>query len=157
MAKTGPKPKPTALKQLEGNPGQRRLNEREPVPPADRPEPPDFLTADALAEWYRITDILDGMNLLSTADLATLAAYCTVYGRWVDAERKVQQYGAVMLSPNKQHPQKSAYLTVADHALEQLRKLAVEFGLTPSARSRVHVPNAQPADAFEAFLQSGPN
>ena len=28
----GRKPKPTALKKLEGNPGKRKLNTREPVP-----------------------------------------------------------------------------------------------------------------------------
>ena len=33
MAKTGRKPKPTALKRLEGNPGKRPLNAMEPVPP----------------------------------------------------------------------------------------------------------------------------
>lgn len=33
MAKTGRKPKPSALKRLEGNPGKRPLNELEPIPP----------------------------------------------------------------------------------------------------------------------------
>ena len=33
MATRGRKPKPTALKVLEGNPGKRPLNDREPVPP----------------------------------------------------------------------------------------------------------------------------
>ena len=33
MATRGRKPKPTALKVLEGNPGKRPLNENEPIPP----------------------------------------------------------------------------------------------------------------------------
>ena len=33
MATRGRKPKPTALKILEGNPGKRPLNENEPIPP----------------------------------------------------------------------------------------------------------------------------
>ena len=33
MAKRGRKPKPTALKKLEGNPGKRQMNEYEPLPP----------------------------------------------------------------------------------------------------------------------------
>ena len=28
----GRKPKPTALKELEGNPGKRKLNKKEPIP-----------------------------------------------------------------------------------------------------------------------------
>ena len=33
MATRGRKPKPTALKILEGNPGKRPINENEPIPP----------------------------------------------------------------------------------------------------------------------------
>lgn len=33
MAARGRKPKPTALKVLEGNPGKRPLNDHEPIPP----------------------------------------------------------------------------------------------------------------------------
>ena len=33
MAARGRKPKPTALKELEGNPGKRSLNPSEPKPP----------------------------------------------------------------------------------------------------------------------------
>ena len=34
----GRKPKPTALKKLEGNPGKRKLNTKEPVPAKGMPE-----------------------------------------------------------------------------------------------------------------------
>ena len=36
MAARGRKPKPTALKELEGNPGKRSLNPSEPKPPPAR-------------------------------------------------------------------------------------------------------------------------
>lgn len=32
MTMAGRKPKPTALKKLEGNPGKRKLNTKEPIP-----------------------------------------------------------------------------------------------------------------------------
>ena len=40
----GRKPKPTILKLVTGNPGKRRLNENEALPPVSeiRPEAPDF-------------------------------------------------------------------------------------------------------------------
>ena len=39
----GRKPKPTALKKLEGNPGKRKLNTKEPVPEKGMPDCPKWL------------------------------------------------------------------------------------------------------------------
>ena len=43
MATRGRKPKPTGIKQLEGNPGKRKLNEREPKPEKKAPSCPKWL------------------------------------------------------------------------------------------------------------------
>jgi P27 family predicted phage terminase small subunit len=152
----GRKPKPTTLKILEGNPGRRPLNDREPLAPAEVPECPDFLDEEARAEWFRMAKVLQDMGLLTRADRAALAAYCVVYSRWVTAERQVQRLGTIVKSPLKNFPMKSPYLTVADQALETMRKFMVEFGLTPSSRSRIRVPEAsRAADEFDAFLETG--
>ncbi len=152
----GRKPKPTLLKTLEGNPGKRPLNDREPIPPDGIPECPDFLTTEARAEWFRTAKVLKEMQLLTLADRSALAAYCTAYGRWVEAEKQVQKYGTIVKSPNKGFPMKSPYLTVADQALESMRKLMVEFGLTPSSRSRIKVPdNPDATDEFDLFIGAG--
>ena len=47
MATRGRKPKPTALKALEGNPGKRPLNEHEPMPPKATLRCPAWLEAEA--------------------------------------------------------------------------------------------------------------
>src|SRR5688572_8892567 len=152
----GRKPKPTVLKLIEGNPGKRRLNDREPVPPDGMPDPPEFLDAEARAEWDRTSQVLTEMGLLTKADRSALAAYCVAYSRWVQAEAQVAKYGTIVKSPEKGFPMKSPYLTVADQALEAMRKLMVEFGLTPSSRSRIRVPDGgQAADEFEAFVEAG--
>ena len=51
MATRGRKPKPTALKELEGNPGKRPLNDREPKPEKKAPPCPKWLNDDAKKEW----------------------------------------------------------------------------------------------------------
>ena len=74
--------------------------------------------------------------------------------RWVRAEMLVRKYGEIVKSPEKGFPMKSPYLTVADQALETMRKLMVEFGLTPSSRSRIRVPEqGDAASEFEQFLE----
>jgi P27 family predicted phage terminase small subunit len=78
------------------------------------------------------------------------------YGRWVEAERQVRKYGSIVKSPVKGFPMKSPYLSVADQAMEAMRKFMVEFGLTPSSRSRIRVPaGGDAADEFDVFLETG--
>ena len=50
----GRKPKPTALKKLEGNPGKRELNTKEPVPEKGMPDCPKWLLSEAKVEWNRL-------------------------------------------------------------------------------------------------------
>ena len=51
----GPAPKPTAIKELAGNPGKRPLNEHEPsVPvPSSSPYAPRYLCKEEQTEWRR--------------------------------------------------------------------------------------------------------
>jgi len=152
----GRKPRPTVLKLIEGNPGKRPLNHWEPLLPVDIPDCPEFLNAEARAEWDRTSQVLADMGLLTLADRSALAAYCVAYSRWVEAEGQVARFGTIVKSPHKGFPMKSPYLTVADQALEAMRKLMVEFGLTPPSRSRIRLPDGgQAADEFDAFVEAG--
>ena len=94
----GRKPKPTRVKELEGNPGKRRLNttESHPPVPAAVPYAPKFVNAEAKAEWNRMVNILLGMGLYTEVDHAALAMYCQAWGRWVIAERKLSAEGEII-------------------------------------------------------------
>ena len=152
----GRKPKPTILKVLDGNPGKRPLNDQEPCPSHGIPDQPDWLDAEAQAEWVRVTAELSDMGLLTLADRAALTAYCTAWSRWVEAEAMVKKFGTIVKSPEKGFPMKSPYLSIADQALETMRKLMVEFGLTPSSRSRIRVPpGGDEVDELDRFLETG--
>lgn len=72
----GPKPTPTALRRLQGNPGKRAGNHDEPVPPADLPTCPNHLNAPAREEWDRLASVLHEMGVVTLVDRAALAAYC---------------------------------------------------------------------------------
>ena len=47
----GRKPKLTAVKKLEGNPGKRKLNTKEPIPAKGMPTCPDWLMPEAKKEF----------------------------------------------------------------------------------------------------------
>jgi len=89
----GPRPTPTHLKLLRGNPGHQKLNKEEPqpAPPPEVPEPPAFLDGYARDEWWRVAPELLVLGLLSTVDLMPFAAYCQAYAHWRTAEEALQK------------------------------------------------------------------
>ena len=80
MATRGRKPKPTAMKILEGNPGKRPLNVNEPVPPVGNIKCPTWLLPEAKKEWKRLAPSLEAMGVLTMADLTAFEGYCQAYG-----------------------------------------------------------------------------
>lgn len=72
----GRTPQPTAVKQARGNPGKRRLNEWEPMPPQGEVLPPSSLKGAALTVWQREAPIAIAMRTLTTADVTLFARYC---------------------------------------------------------------------------------
>ena len=137
----GPAPKPTAVKRLTGNPGKRALNDREPEP-GGRATCPRWLSDEARREWRRLAGELQRLGLLTTVDRSAMAAYCAAYARWVEAERALKTGGMVVMTSNGNEIQ-SPWLSIANKAIEQMVKLAAEFGMTPAARTRI---KAQPKD-----------
>jgi len=148
----GRRPKPTALRELQGNPGHRPLNKREPKP-GGVPRCPSHLDDAAKREWKRISAELVSLNLLTSVDRAALSAYCASWSRWMDAETNVQKYGAVIKSPKSGFPIQNPYVGIANTALDQMRKFLVEFGMTPASRSRIQVAASSGDDAFTEFMQ----
>ena len=79
MATRGRKPKPTAIKMLEGNPGKRPLNVKEPAPPKGNMKCPVWLLPEAKKEWKRLASSLEAMGVLTMVDLTAFAGYCQAY------------------------------------------------------------------------------
>ena len=154
----GRKPKPTRVKELEGNPGKRRLNTSELRPPVPQAMPyaPKFVNAEAKREWNRMVAILLEMGLYTEVDHAALAMYCQAWGRWVVAERKLAVEGEIIttvLGGRAQNP----WRYEANKAFAQMRQMLPEFGLTPSSRSRLSSPAApdEPTLAEQLFSMVG--
>lgn len=147
----GRKPKPTAVKELEGNPGKRALNHAEPQPASDKPTCPSHIKGEARKEWNRISKDLHAAGLLTKIDKAALAIYCQAWERWVEAEEQLKKVGPVVKSPSG-YPVLNPFWSVANKAMSQMQKALVEFGMTPSSRSRIHVADTAADDELEEFL-----
>jgi P27 family predicted phage terminase small subunit len=95
----GRRPKPTALKELAGNPGHRPLNADEPRPEPGAPEKPKGMGHAANREWDFITGALLKLGILTNVDGKALAAYCDAYGLWEQARKEINKYGLVLKAP----------------------------------------------------------
>ena len=158
MGRRGPPPTPTGLRIVKGNPGKRPLNTQEPKPRGGPPRCPSWLDDEAKRVWRRTVRELAGLNVLTHADRDALAAYCQTFSRWKRAELFLQERGDVYsLKDDKggvkclqQFPQ----VAIARNLAQLVRSYQQEFGLTPSARSRIRADGGGPGDELDAFVQA---
>jgi len=128
----GRKPKPTALKLLEGTRADR-VNQDEPVlPPATIELPEEFEgdrqgTRYAREQWERLAPMLLACGVLTVGDRPALALLCLAYA-------------STRVDPDDVK------------ARESYRRMLVEFGLTPSSRSRLRVSTDKPRDQLAVFM-----
>ncbi len=156
MVQRGRKPIPTAIKELEGNPGKRALNKKEPKPKRKAPKCPTWLDNEAKKEWKRTAKQLEQLGILTEVDMAAFAGYCQAYARWKEAEEFISKHGTIVKTPSgywQQVPQ----VSIAQTYLKIMNKFCEQFGLTPSARSRIVSDSNQQEvnDPMELILLSG--
>ena len=80
--------------------------------------------------------ILEQMGLLTEMDMAAFAGYCQAYARWKEAEEFITQHGTMIRTPNG-YLQQVPQVSIAQTNLKIMLKFCEQFGLTPSARSRI--------------------
>lgn len=136
---SGPPPQPSALKILKGNPGQRPI-EPEPEPEKALPLPPSYFTGEALAEWGRIVGPLFELGLVTVVDRAGLIAYCEAWDLYCSAMQTFRDGGSQVTIRGERSLVKNPCLAVAKDALDSMLKYGSRFGMTPSDRVRLTVP-----------------
>lgn len=159
MPPRGRKPKPTHLKVVTGNPGKRQINEHEPKPDPEIPAPPPHLSDEAKVEWGRVCDQLYRLKLLSEIDRASLAAYAQAYGRWVQAERALARMAesdgvtkGLLVKTKNGNAIQNPLVGTANKAMADMMRYAAEFGMTPSARSRLSTDGEEKDDPARKYF-----
>lgn len=137
VAGRGRKPKPTAKKQLAGNPGKRALNKAEPnFSRITNVDPPDWLNERAAVVWQMLVPELLRENVLALTDLHNVEAFCVAYSNWRMAQDSVETYGIVVES-SQGSPMKNPALTAANEAMRQIVTFGSMLGLDPASRTRI--------------------
>lgn len=126
---------------------------------------PAGLVGEAKAEWDRIIPELELAGLITKIDRAALAAYCFCYAEWFSAKAELDTMGRMIKEPivgiGDNGPEvidykfkKNPLCAEVWNGLRLMKAYLVEFGLTPSSRSRIKVEAPeQEEDALDALLR----
>jgi len=162
MGARGPAPKPTNLKILSAGRGRQPKPSKEPRPAVGTPAMPEWLNAEAQAEWRRIVPELAALGLLTIVDRATLAAYCAAWSELREATNMIDAEGRVIVvdvfardSGEKVGTRKTIHPAVRlqREAFRLVKQFLGEFGLSPSSRTRLTAPKKQDeADPLQAII-----
>ena len=155
MGRRGPTPAPTALKLLRGETRPSRINRAEPRPTGGLPSKPTDLAPEAAVAWDRVTAELGpsgvhpqditverGQDADAVARYETAAVMLAGSGPLIRGAR----HGELVKNPLHQIVRDNAMLLLA---------FARELGATPSARSGLRAPAAEPGARLAAFLAEG--
>lgn len=152
------RPKPSALKALNGNPGKRAFNKNEPKPEVTEPEMPKGMSTFARREWKRVVPLLLELGMLTNLDRAVLEGYCEAYGESKQAQKIIRRFGLTVVNSRgdvKPHPA----VGIRDKAQKRMKSFAIELGLSVPSRTRFNVAPKKPdgsndnkQTALKAFL-----
>jgi P27 family predicted phage terminase small subunit len=146
MGRRGPAPKPTQLRVLEGlSKGGRSAVAHRSVP-ANEPQPaagaacPPWLPAEAKAYWRKLAPRLLRTHLLTELDAEALGNLCLVLAQLKAAQAVLDAKGFTVTTPSG-YKQQRPEVAIVKASLYLARQYFAEFGMTPSARARISLPD----------------
>lgn len=135
--RSGRRAKPTARKELAGNPGKRALNKDEPAfTPIKGVSPPEWFDEYASTMWIMAAKELCAQQVLCATDLHNLEMFCVAYSTARKSQAHVATHGVVMVGATG-GPVKNPALTALNEAMKQLASFGGMLGLDPSSRARL--------------------
>lgn len=156
----GRKKTPDHLKVVAGTDRPDRMNPDAPMPLADLPVAPEWLSERGAQIFDDLVSIISTMGIGSASDTAMLAMaasrleeveICTAMiedgGRTFVSGVKYDDEGRIVSQQIKGHPA----VAQRSEAMRHAQSLLVEFGLSPAARSKVSANVPQEQNPFAAL------
>ncbi len=143
----GRRPKPTILKLLYGEKNKDRINKNEPkpIPIIEIPPCPDALDGEARKEWERQAPELVRIGLLTKIDVGVFVMMCQAWGNFIESISKLKKHG-LLLKEKDEKIKINPYHRIMQENITQYLRIAVELGLTPSARSKISIKKTEQED-----------
>jgi len=144
---------------MRGDPSKKGKPKNEPEPLAGDIVAPDWVTGKSLEKWADVVPKLQGMRVITPADVDAVAQYCVMHEQWVRYLDQVRRGLDVLVIRDKdgkvKYMQASPAATMFVKLQAAMLKIAREFGLTPSSRVGMEVANAnKEIDPLDEFLRA---
>ena len=147
---SGRRPKPTAVKLVQGNPGKRPLNDAEPKPERSSARAPRGLGAEGARFWRRYAPGLAALGVLTEVDEPAFRMAAEHYEVALRAAQQLHEEELVLES--RDGPKKNPLTQILRDNSTALRAFLTEFGMTPASRSKIRIESEeQPSLADELF------
>ena len=138
MGRRGPAKEPDAVKQRKGVTAPSRLNGLEPLPRRKAPAMPRDMSPKAKTVWRRVIREMESAEVITGADTDILRAYCETVVRYLEAHELYAASSPLITRPGGILVKNPLHQVVRDDA-DQVRLLARELGLSPSARANLQI------------------
>ena len=146
-----PIPIPTNLKTMRGTARPCRLNDKEPHPEKlESLAPPEELHDSERECWNNVITGLQNAGIATVVDISALTAYCKAWCGWIAEIKIIEKEGSVVTGGTG-GPIINPHVRIANDYFKQMLAIWREFGMTPSARSRIHSETDKPDDDYEAW------
>lgn len=150
--RSGRRAKPTAKKELAGNPGKRPLNKNEPdYELVTHVECPMWIVGYAREMWDRVCPSLCSAKVMQVTDYHNLEVFCMAYDRVRLADEDLRANGLVVSSAQGA-PMKNPAATILNEASRQMATFGALLGLDPSSRQNMHGAKPKNDNPFGALL-----
>jgi len=109
-------------------------------------KPPDYLNEEEVKEFYRISEILLDIGIITELDEDCLAHYLVSNSSYIKYTKKIRALEDELLEAKrtdrkaKLKSEIDTYLTYQDKALKQCRACANDLGLSISSRAKLVMP-----------------
>lgn len=127
--------KPTAIKEIEGNPGKRALNKSEPKP-SGLPSPPTAMSNRAKTVWKRLVVAMPP-GVFAATDSYALAAYCEAASNHQLATAKIAG-GEIETTGSTGQTKLSPWFAVQSDSARLMATLGAKLGLDPVSRQAIN-------------------
>lgn len=152
----GRKPTPTALKKMRGTDQPVRINKKEAESNviSKMPPPPKWFGKLARKIYKGKSQELINQGVMGTLDIDMFVLYCFEYATYIETSEEMAKipYNAKLSESSVE-----VYRRIRQQnqqAWERAKSIAIEFGFTPSARSRVTLAGkAEKLSEFEKLMK----
>ena len=137
----GRKPIPTQIKKMQGTLEKSRVNKLEPQLPTSIPKVPDYFDNYAVEAFEFLGVKTYEMRIITEADKMALELLAESYSEYRRAIEIIKEKGLTysirdrsgneIIKPRPEN-------LIKDKAMNRMKSLLPEFGLTPSSRARVN-------------------